>query len=135
MFKTKDIISKITIIIGILVIVYSAVNFFSHEQKYPNSDIIEGIVVNYEKNYRGINVPLVKYIVNNDTFYLKSITEIGTFPKENRVYIEYNIDNPKEAVIYESYINYGIPISIATIGLMITVFVFVMLYFSWKKRV
>ncbi len=135
MFKTKDIISKITILIGLLVLVYSAIVFSSYDEKFQSSEVVEGNVIDYRKNKDGINVPIVIYVVGRDTFELDSKTEIGTYPKENRVHIEYNISDPSEAVIYESYIKYGIPISIATIGMMILLFGLIMLYFSWKRRV
>ena len=80
------------------------------------------------------NYPIVKYVVNNDTFQLRSTEVLHTFAKESRVNLKYNIDNPSEAVIYESYLFYGIPISIATIGIMIIAFGGIMLYFSSKKR-
>lgn len=135
MFKTKDIISKITILIGILVLVYSLIVFTSYQEKFDSSEIIEGRVLDYQKNEEGLNIPIIMYVVGLDTFELDSKSEIGTYPKENRVSIEYNKNNPSEAVIYESYKKYGIPISIATIGSMILIFGLIMLYFSWKKRV
>lgn len=135
MFKAKDIISKITILIGLLTIAYSVVIYNSYEDAYSTSKIIEGRVVDYIKDDKGNNVPLILYNVGLDTFQIKSKSEIGTYPKENRVSIEYNTKNPSEAVIYESYKKYGIPISVATIGTMILIFGLIMLYFSWKKRV
>ncbi|MFA7325590.1 MAG: DUF3592 domain-containing protein [Candidatus Kapaibacterium sp.] len=135
MFKTKDIISKITILIGILAISYSFFVYTTYEDIFESSEVVEGKVIDYHKNGAGLNVPIITYIVGKDTFELDSKTEIGTYPKENRVHIEYNINNPKEAVLYESYKKYGIPISIATIGIMILLFGLIMLYFSWKKRV
>lgn len=135
MFKAKDIISKITILIGLLTIAYSVVIYNSYEDAYSTSKIIEGKVVDYIKDDKGNNVPLILYNVGLDTFQIKSESEIGTYPKENRVSIEYNTKNPSEAVIYESYKKYGIPISVATIGTMILIFGLIMLYFSWKKRV
>src|SRR5690606_34516273 len=93
-----------------------------------------GKVVNYTKNTDGVNVPVIKYVVKNDTFELVNTNEIGTYPKENRVQVEYNKDKPEESKLYESYKNFGIPISIATIGIMILSFGLIMLYFSWKKR-
>lgn len=135
MFKTKDIISKITILLGILTLVYSVVVFFTYEEKFETSEVVEGKVIDYWKNEDGVNVPIVTYIVGKDTFELDSKSSIGTYPKENRVHIEYNTKNPSEAVMYESYLKYGIPISIATIGAMLLIFGLIMLYFSWKKRV
>lgn len=135
MFRTKDIISKITILIGLLTLVYSLIAFYSYEEKFQSSSIVEGKVIDYQKNNYGKNVPIITYIVGKDTFKLSSTNEIGTYPKENRVRIEYNTENPSEAFIYESYKKYGIPISIATIGTMILIFGLIMLYFSWKKRV
>ncbi len=135
MFKTKDIISKITILIGIIVLAYSTVIFISYEENYESSEVVEGKVLDYHKNEKGFNVPIIEYVVGQDTFELDSKLEIGTYPKENRVSIEYNTNKPSEAVIYESYKKYGIPVSIATIGAMILIFGFIMLYFSWKRRV
>lgn len=135
MFKTKDIISKITILLGILAISYSFFVYTTYEDIFESSEVIEGKVIDYQKNENGINVPIVTYVVDRDTFELYSKTEIGTYPKENRIHIEYNLNNPKEAVIYESYKKYGIPVSIATIGIMILLFGLIMHYFSWKKRV
>lgn len=134
MFKTKDIISKITIIIGILVIGYSVFLYFDSKDNYNNYEITSGKVVNYSKNADGVNVPIIKYIVAKDTYELINNFEIGTYPKENRVHVEYNKDNPSEAKLYESYKTFGIPVSIATIGFMILTFGLIMLYFSWKKR-
>ncbi|MER3329723.1 MAG: DUF3592 domain-containing protein [Candidatus Kapaibacterium sp.] len=135
MIKTKDIISKITILLGIMVIAYSILVYNSHEKAFDSSEVVEGKVLDYRKNDKGINVPIIIYVVELDTFELKSKSEIGTYPKENRVSIEYNTDDPNEAVIYESYKKYGIPLSIATIGTMILIFGLIMLYFSWKRRV
>lgn len=134
MFKTKDTISKITILIGMLVIGYSVFVYFESKDDYDNYEIISGKVVNYTKNSDGVNVPVIKYIIEKDTYELINHNEIGTYPKENRVHVEYNKDNPKEAKLYESYKNFGIPISIGTIGTMILTFGLIMLYFSWKKR-
>lgn len=135
MFKTKDIISKITITIGFITIIYSVFIFASNEDSYVNNGKVEGKLLSYTKNDKGVNLPIISYVVKNDTFQLNSEKKIGTFPKENRVTIEYDIDNPKDSKIYESYKNYGIPISIATIGTMILLFGFIMLYFSWKKSI
>lgn len=134
MFKTKDTISKITILIGMIVIGYSVFVYFESKDNYVNYEITSGKVVNYTKNSDGVNVPVIKYVVKKDTYELINRYEIGTYPKENRVHVEYNKDNPEEAKLYESYKNFGIPVSIGTIGFMILTFGLIMLYFSWKKR-
>lgn len=135
MFKTKDIISKITIAIGFITIIYSVFIYSNNEKSYGNSSKVDGKLLKYKKNEKGLNLPVIYYIVDKDTFYFKSNNQIGTFPKENRVTIVYNVDNPSEAKIYESYKNLGIPISVATIGGMILLFGLIMHYFSWKKSI
>jgi len=135
MFKTKDIISKITVAIGLITIVYSVFIYSSNEKVFDKSNIIEGRLIDYIKNDTGDNLPLILYVVGKDTFRFESSIEIGTFPKENRVKVEYNTENPEEARLYESYKDNGIPISIATIGIMVSILGFIMLYYSWKKQV
>ena len=68
MFKTKDIISKITMLIGLLVLVYSAIVFSSYDEKFQSSEVVEGNVIDYRKNKDGINVPVVMDSVGKDTF-------------------------------------------------------------------
>lgn len=135
MFKTKDIISKITITIGLLVIVFSGYVYVNSQDNIKNGIVTNARIINYKKNDSGRNVPIVQYIVNNDTLLLKNTKPLDTYPKENRIKVKYDKNNPSIAIIYESYIESGIPISIATIGIMTVLFGLIMLYFSWKKRV
>lgn len=135
MFKTKDNISKVTIIIGIIVIIFAGYNYFNSKDNIQNGKIVKARIIDYKKNSDGKNEPIVLYVVNNDTLTLSNSRVLDTYPKENRINVKYNEKNPKEAIIYESYIELGIPLSIATIGIMMVLFGLTMLYFTWKKRV
>lgn len=135
MFKTKDNISKITIILGLTVIAFAVYNYINAEDHIQNGKVVKAKIIDYKKNTSGENVPVVQYVVNKDTLLLKNTTVLDTYPKENRINVKYNEKNPSEAIIYEVYIENGIPISIATIGFMMVLFGLVMLYFTWKKQV
>lgn len=134
MLKTKDIISKITIALGVITIVYSIFVFANTGSKFEENDIVDGKVINYIKNSKNTNVPVIEYSVDSLSYTLVYDESIGTFPKENRVKVRYNLDNPKEAELYESYKEIGIPVSIMTIGIIILIFGGTMYYFSSKPK-
>src|SRR6056300_216344 len=122
MLKTKDIISKITILLGLVTIVYGVFVFFNTGSQFANYKIVDGKVINYVKTTNGSNVPVIEYKVDSVLFTIVYDEKIGTFPKENRVKVRYNLKNPNEAELYESYREIGIPVSIITIGLIILIF-------------
>ena len=133
MLKTKDIISKITIVLGFITIAYSIFVFVNTGSKFEEYDIVDGKVINYMKNSTNTNVPVIQYSVDSLSYTLVYNESIGTFPKENRVKVRYNFYNPKEAELYESYKEIGIPVSIMTIGIIILIFGGTMYYFSSKS--
>jgi hypothetical protein len=134
MLKTKDIISKITILLGLVTIVYGVFVFFNTGSQFANYKIVDGKVINYVKTTNGSNVPVIEYKVDSVLFTIVYDEKIGTFPKENRVKVRYNLKNPNEAELYESYREIGIPVSIITIGLIILIFGGTMCYFSSKSK-
>lgn len=134
MLKTKDIISKITIAVGVLIVAYSAFVYLNNGSSFEKTNIVNGKVTNYVKNSSNTNVPVIQYTVDSLEFQLVYKESIGTFPKENRVKVRYNIDNPNEAELYESYREIGIPVSIMTIGVIIIIFGGIMYYFSSKPK-
>ncbi len=134
MLKTKDIISKLTIAVGVIIVAYSAFIYLKTGSSFEKGNIVDGKVTNYVKNSSNTNVPVIEYTVDSLDFTLVYKESIGTFPKENRVKVRYNIDNPNEAELYESYREIGIPVSIMTIGVIIIIFGGVMYYFSSKPK-
>jgi hypothetical protein len=134
MLKTKDIISKITMVIGIASIAYGLFIYFNSGSSFQNSEIVDGRVVNYVKTTENTNVPVIEYSADSVIFTLIYDETIGTYPKENRVKVRYNKSNPKQAELYESYREIGIPMSIITIGIIIFLFGGTMYYFSSKSK-
>jgi len=134
MLKTKDIISKITIAVGVLIVAYSAFVYLNSGSSFEKAKIVDGKVTNYVKNSSNTNVPVIQYTVDSLDFTLVYNEAIGTFPKENRVKVRYNLENPVEAELYESYREIGIPASILTIGVIIVIFGGVMYYFASKPK-
>ena len=134
MLKTKDIISLLTLAIGIASIAYGLFLYLDSGSSFENSKIVDGSVTNYVKTAENTNVPVIEYTADSVIYTLVYNETIGTYPKENRVKIRYNFNNPKEAEIYESYIEFGIPMSIITIGIIILLFGGTMYYFSSKSK-
>lgn len=140
MKKTKDYLAISTIIFSLITIVIAISLYFHNQSKLiPNANKTEGKIIGYEDNTdvdSYYKLPKIRFIVNrkdaiiftNDKYILSNV-------KNNKVIVIYNLDNPSEAMIYEGYLIWGIPLSILIIGIMTLGFGLTLQYFSKRNRI
>lgn len=135
MSKKKDRIASYTIIFGILLFVFSIGYYlYNNSLLIEDGEITSGKIIGYkdldsDDNFKN---PVVEFMVGDKKIQFVNSDYILTYVKNNKVYVMYSKSNYKEAMIYEGYLVWGVPLSIAIIGILTSIFGYIIFVFRNK---